>query len=173
MPEGRQRSRFGKQAASHHHQVARGHRQPVAAVYAGRRVLDAHQETVLHRVHIDLRRDGPAAAGFGRPHVPGNRPGHINTSPAEQLGAPGHIGILAVGEEIRVEEIASLGNVVDHPPPVERRGGTGAEDVFGPIEGRAVGLVPAAVEVPHGGGEIDTRGIDAPLRLGFETIADR
>src|SRR5206468_3226763 len=63
-------------------------------------------------------------------------------------------------------------NVVDHLTPVERRRGAGAENVLRLIEGSVVQLVPAAVEVAHGGGEEEAGGIDPPLRQGLESGAD-
>ena len=56
--------------------------------------------------------------------------GRINAAPPQQLRAPRDVGVLAVDEEIGIEEIAVDRNIVDHAPAVERRGGAGAEDVL-------------------------------------------
>src|ERR1035441_2320868 len=108
-----------QQTSGHYRQVANRHGQPAMPVEPGRRILNTHQETILHRVHIDGRGDGSPLSGYHAAHVPTHRRRCVDTSPAEQLRPPGHVGILAVGEEIRVEEVAVNGDVVDHLAPVQ------------------------------------------------------
>ena len=48
----------------------------------------------------------------------------VQTTPAQELRAPGDIGILAIDKKIGVEECAINGNIFDHGPAVKGGGGT-------------------------------------------------
>ena len=91
--------------------------------------------------------------------------------PAHELGAPGDIGVLAVDEEIGIEELAVDGDVVDHGAAVEGRGGGGAEDVFALEVVAVIELAAAAIEVAEIGGEVDAGGIDARFGVDVEIRA--
>ena len=124
-----------------------------------RNVLDAHQEAVLHRVHVDLGRQRAAVTGQHLANVIAARVGRVQAFPAHQLGPPGDIGILAVDKEIGIEEFAVEGNIVDHGPPVERGGRGSAEDVLVLQVVPVVHFLAAAVEMAQHGVEVDTGGI--------------
>src|SRR5262249_61638692 len=93
--------------------------------------------------------------------------------PAQKLRAPGDIGVLAVGEEVGVEEAAADRDVFDHRATIQRRRRTGTEDVLGAIVRAAIELVPAAVEVSHRRSEEDAGGIDEALGKRLESGTDR
>src|ERR1700692_1203718 len=118
-----------KTAADYYH-IAGRNREKIALVKVPTDVLDPQQEAVFHRVHVDLGRQGSPVAGQRIAYVvaPGVR--GIKAFPAEQLRAPGHIGVFPVNKKIRVEELAADGDVVDHFAPVERGGSRGAEYIF-------------------------------------------
>src|SRR5579862_4432399 len=116
----------------------------------------------------DVSRTGPDAA-----HVKPGCAWNKETPPAKQLRPPGHVGVLAIREKIRVEELAALRNIVDHLAPVQGRRGAGAENVRRPPELLAVQLAPPAIEVPHARGEVDPRRVDAGSLGRFKVAADR
>src|SRR5579872_1319987 len=89
--------------------------------------------------------------------------GRVEAFPAHQLRAPGNVSVLAVNEEIGIEELAGDRDVFDHLAPVERGGGGGAEDVFVVAKMAIIHLETAAVEMPEVRGEIDAGGIDQRL----------
>ena len=105
-PEGPKRAVLPEQTTHHHHQVARGDGQPIAAVKIRGNVLDAHQEAVLHGMHVDFRRQRPPVAGQHLAHMIAARVWRVNTLPPQQLGAPCDIRVFAINEKIGVEEFA-------------------------------------------------------------------
>ena len=147
------------QAGGHHHQVAGGNGEPVAKVQVPGDIFDPHQEPVLHRVHVDFGRQRAAVAGQHIAHVIAAGVGHVQALPAHQLRPPGHVGILAVDEEIGIEELAVERDVLDHRAAVERGRGSGAEDVLVLQEMAVVHLLAAAVQVAQHGVEVDSGGI--------------
>ena len=114
-------------------------------------------------MHIEEGRDGAPAARADAPHVIAHRAGNIKTAPSEQLGSPGYIRVFTVDEEVGVEELVPYGNVGDHLAAVESGRGAGSEHVFHLAETAVVGLMPAAVEMTHGGREVDAGRIDQPF----------
>ena len=100
VPEGLERSVLPQQAPRHHHDVPRSDGEPVAPVEVRRDVLDAHQEAVLHRVHVDLGGQGAPVSGQRLAHVVSPRIGNVQALPAHQLRPPRHVGVFPVGEEI-------------------------------------------------------------------------
>src|SRR5579884_380694 len=63
IAEGLERALLPQQAAAEDDDVAAGDGKPVPAVDVAGDVLDAHQEAVLHRVHVDVRRKRAAFSG--------------------------------------------------------------------------------------------------------------
>lgn len=53
QPEGAQGRMFPQQATAQNDEVPEGDGQEIPQVQMGRHVLDAHQEAVFHRVHVD------------------------------------------------------------------------------------------------------------------------
>ena len=172
-PEADRRGRLPHERAGHHQRVAPEHRGPAAARDAPGQVLDAHQEAVLHRVHVDVGREGAAVFRVTVAHVAADRVRRIDASPPEELGAPGDVGVLAVDEEIGVEEAAVDRDVLDHRAAVEGGGGARAEHVLDALGVGGVRLPPAAVEVAHGRREKDAGGVDAGFGQRLEAVADR
>ena len=84
----------------------------------------------------------------------------VDAAPAHQLRAPGDVGILAVDEEIGIEELAQDRNVFDHLAAVERRGGRSAEDVFEVQVVAVVHFLAAPVQVAQHRREVDSGRID-------------
>ena len=99
--------------------------------------------------------------------------GRVDASPAQQLGPPGDIRIFAVEKEIGIEESSFDGDVADHAAAVQGGRAAGPEDVLRPVEAVAVGFVPAAVEMPHFGGDVQAGGIEDPPLERAETRSDR
>jgi hypothetical protein len=83
----------------------------------------------------------------------------VQAFPAHQLGAPGHIGIFAVDEEIGIEEFAVERNVFDHGAAVKRRGRGGAEHVLVLQVVAVVDFLAAAIQMAQHGVEVDAGGI--------------
>ena len=77
------------------------------------------------------------------------RVGRVQAFPAHQLGAPGHIGVFAIDEEIGIEEFAVERNIFDHLAAVKRGRGSGAEDIFVIAEVAVIHFLAAAVEMPQ------------------------
>src|SRR4051812_23763196 len=98
-------------------------------------------------MHIDERWNMRAAARADLAHMAGYRIGRVQAAPAEELSAPGDVGILAIGKEGGVEELGVDGDIVDHFAAEERgRAGT-AEDILEFAEAPIVRLAPAAIEM--------------------------
>lgn len=108
VPEGGQRSLFEQETTGNYENITDGGREPAAPVQIAGHILDAHQESILHRVHVQNGRDRATIARDDASYVIGGGAGIVNTMPPEQLGTPGDIGVFAVGEESGIEEIASI-----------------------------------------------------------------
>ena len=111
-------------------------------------------------MHVDLGRQG---APVSRQHVANMiaaRQGSVNAAPAHQLGSPGHVGVLAIDEEIGIEELAHDGDVFDHGAAIEGGGGGGSEDVFVGQVVAVIHFLAAAIQMTQHGVEIDPGGID-------------
>ena len=119
-------------------------------------------------MHVDLGRKLVAHAGAQAAHVVRRRARVEDALPAQQLGAPGDIGILAVGEELGVEELPIHRHVGDHLAPVAGRRGGGAEHVLVPAVVSVVGLHAAAILVAQHGREEHARGIEPLDSLDIE-----
>src|SRR5215831_11159816 len=100
--------------------------------------------------------------------MPCLRRGSVNTAPPHQLGPPGYVGVLAVGEEIGIEEASVHRDVVDHPAAVEGRRRASAEDILLLVELGSVGLMPAPVKMAQRRSEVDAGGIDQAARQGLK-----
>ena len=87
----------------------------------------------------------------------------IQASPAKQLRSPGDIGVLAIDEEIRIEELALNADVVDHLAAIERGGRRRAEHILVNPVMPVIDFLAAAVQVAHHRREVDSRGIDQRL----------
>ena len=84
----------------------------------------------------------------------------VQTLPAHQLCAPRHVRVLAVDEEIGIEEFAPDLDVVDHFAAVKRSGRSGAEYIFVVAEMAVVNLEATPVQMAQVGREIDTGRVD-------------
>jgi len=171
LEEGAEGVVFVEEAAGGDDEIAGGDGEPVAFVEIGSHILEPQEEAVLDRVHIDLFGEGAAVAGEDGADVVAAGVGGIEAAPAEELGAPGDVGVFAVDEEVGIEELAVDGDVVDHFAGVEGGGGGGAEDVLALEEVAVVDFAGAAVEVAEVGGEVDAGGVDAGLVLDVEVGA--
>ncbi len=123
-------------------------------------------------MHVDLGRQRVPFAGQHVADVIAAGSRSIEATPAHQLRAPGDVGVFAIHEEIRVEELALDRNIVDHLPAIQRRRGGRAEDVFKVQVVASVGLLAAPVQVPQHGREIDAGRIHQLLFRQIETGAD-
>src|SRR5262249_33923827 len=166
------RTRYVQQAPSDYEEIARGRGDPVSAIDICRHILDPHQEAVLYRMHLEDRRYGPPGSGPDASDMVGNGCGGVETAPSQQLCAPRHVRIFAVGEEIRIKEAVFGRNIGNHFAPVQGCGGAGAEDVLGLRETVIVWLVPAAVEVPHSRSEVNACGVNSRLIRDCEIAPD-
>src|SRR5437762_4261837 len=98
-------------------------------------------------MHIEHCRNGESMVRSDASHVMSHRGRDIERAPPKQLSAPGHVGVLAIGEELRIEKLARHGYIGDHLPAIESRGGARSEDVLHLAEAAIVGLVPAPIEM--------------------------
>lgn len=168
VKQGGERADFPEEAAAENRKIAEGDVEPVLAVDTTGDVFDAHQEAVLDRVHVQAGGQVAPHGGGYAADMEGAGFGDIEATPAEQLGAPGDVGIFAVGEEGRVKEFAVDGNVVNHGAAVEGGGAGSAKDILTGVVAPVVGFVPAAIEVAEGTGHNDTGGIEQRLGKRFE-----
>ena len=106
------------------------------------------------------RRQLGTVVGQNTAHMIRHGSGNIKTFPAEQLGAPGDVGIFAIGEEVVVEEFAAKRNVVDHLAAVEAGGSGRAKYKFCLFVLRLIRFKATAIEVAHVGCDIDSGGIE-------------
>src|SRR6202022_1855568 len=83
---------------------------------------------VLHRVHVDLRRQLTAPFGRDAPHVTAERGRDVNRPPSEEATAPGDVGVLAKREEVFVEDFSLDGDVAQERHAVHAGRPGDAED---------------------------------------------
>ena len=95
---------------------------------AHRLVLQTQQEAIPHGVSVDLGRQCRPPLRCHPPPVPGDGGGDVQAGPAAPLRPPREVGILPIGKERLVEELALKGDVLEHRAPVQRDGAARAED---------------------------------------------
>src|SRR5438552_8850254 len=97
------------------------------------------------------------------------RQGSVNAAPAHQLGSPGYVGVLAIDEEIGIEELAVERNVLDHLTAIKGCRCRGSEDTLVLQVMPVVHFLATTVEVPEHRVEVDPGGIDQGLGRNVES----
>src|ERR1041385_1234758 len=172
VPERLERSLLAQQARPHHHDIASRNREPVASVQIRSHILDAHKKPVLHRVHVDLRWQRAPVAWKHVANVVAARERSVKATPAHQLCPPCDVRILAIDEEVGVEELATYRDVLNHLPPVKRRSRRGPENILEAEVVPVINLLTAAIQVPQHRGKVDTSGINQLFFRKIEAGAD-
>src|SRR5947199_5934174 len=119
-------------------------------------------------MHVYQRRDGSSIRRENAANVVGDSRRRVETAPTEQLGSPGYVGILAVGEKVRVKEAIILRNISDHGAPVQRCGTACTEDVLRACIAPSIELFAAAIEMTKTGSEVDSCRVEQRLGRKFE-----
>ena len=98
--------------------IPRSDRPPVTSPSLRQFVLGDHPPPVGDRESVDSAWKSPPPTGRDTTPMTCKCGRDVTTAPAKQLGPPGQVDILAVGEEGLVEELALEGDVFKHRPPI-------------------------------------------------------
>src|SRR4029453_4597713 len=123
-----ERAPFPEEASGDHREVATDAADAAATPDRHVGVLDPHQETISDGSAVDLRGKRAAALRNDPADVLADRLRHVERVPPEELRSPGDVGVLAIGKEALVEELAVDRDVGDHVVAVERGGRARSED---------------------------------------------
>src|ERR1043166_8975843 len=96
----------------------------------------------------------------------------VKATPAHQLCPPCDVRILAIDEEVGVEELATYRDVLNHLPPVKRRSRRGPENILEAEVVPVINLLTAAIQVPQHRGKVDTSRINQLFFRKIEAGAD-
>src|SRR2546423_12014223 len=97
--------------------------------------------------------------------MPTHSGGNVQAAPTHQLGAPGKVRVLAIGEELHVEELAIERNILHHLAAEQSSSSGRAEYVFDAIVLSAIFDLAAAIEMTQVAAEIHARGINDAAEL--------
>src|SRR5216683_7844097 len=104
---------------------------------------------------VDFGRQFASTLRRDSSHMPSNCLRSIQAPPTHQLGAPGQIRVLAIGEELLIEKFSVYRNIIDHAPTIKGGCSGCAKNVLHLFKLPMVRLTGTAIKMTQVGQEIN------------------